>query len=122
DTYIQWNTMMYETFFAEEPRAKDWIQRDQLGQPILLTYGYQQSYRYRPCFANQNYLDYPRKSCGSRSRRSKPTSFISTTSIATRSPIPATARNASRDFVVFCARSIPRRNGTSGSGSLMSIT
>jgi len=21
DTYIQWNTMMYETFFAEEPRA-----------------------------------------------------------------------------------------------------
>ena len=25
DTYIQWNTMMYETFFAEEPRAKDWI-------------------------------------------------------------------------------------------------
>ncbi len=31
DTYIQWNTMMYETFFAEEPRAKDWIQRDSLG-------------------------------------------------------------------------------------------
>ncbi|MGH9401736.1 MAG: hypothetical protein ACRD2P_06480, partial [Terriglobia bacterium] len=25
DTYIQWNTMMYETFFAEEPRAKGWI-------------------------------------------------------------------------------------------------
>ena len=23
DTYIQWNTMMYETFFAEEPRAQD---------------------------------------------------------------------------------------------------
>jgi hypothetical protein len=58
DTYIQWNTMMYETFFAEEPRAKDWVQRDQLGKPILLTYGYQQSFRYRPCFANQNYLDY----------------------------------------------------------------
>jgi hypothetical protein len=58
DTYIQWNTMMYETFFAEQPRAKDWIQRDICGQPILLTYGYQQSYRYRPCFANQEYLDY----------------------------------------------------------------
>jgi len=57
-TYIQWNTMMYETFFAEEPRAKDWIQRDVLGMPILLTYGYQQSFRYRPCFANQEYLDY----------------------------------------------------------------
>ena len=26
---------MYETFFAEEPRAKKWVQRDLLGQPIL---------------------------------------------------------------------------------------
>jgi hypothetical protein len=58
DSYIQWNTMMYETFFAEEPRAKDWIQRDISAKPILLVYGYQQSFRYRPCFANQNYLDY----------------------------------------------------------------
>jgi hypothetical protein len=61
DTYIQWNTLMYETFFAEEPRAKDWVQRDALGRPILLTYGYQQSYRYRPCFAHQEYLDYLKK-------------------------------------------------------------
>jgi len=58
DSYIQWNTMMYETFFAEEPRAKEWIQRDIAGKPILLVYGYQQSFRYRPCFTNQNYLDY----------------------------------------------------------------
>ena len=61
DSYVQWNTMMYETFFAEEPRAKDWIQRDIAGKPILLVYGYQQSFRYRPCFANQNYLDYLKK-------------------------------------------------------------
>jgi len=61
DSYIQWNTMMYETFFVEEPRAKDWIQRDIDGKPILLVYGYQQSFRYRPCFANQNYLDYLKK-------------------------------------------------------------
>ena len=61
DTYIQWNSMMYETFFAEEPRAQNWIQRDARGRPILLTYGYQQSYRYRPCFANQEYLDYLKK-------------------------------------------------------------
>ncbi|MGA2068629.1 MAG: hypothetical protein ABSG86_26900 [Thermoguttaceae bacterium] len=58
DSYIQWNSLMYETFFAEEPRAKDWVERDALGQPILLTYGYQQSFRYRPCFANREYLDY----------------------------------------------------------------
>jgi hypothetical protein len=61
DTYIQWNTMMYETFFAEEPRAKDWIQRDLDGRPILLTYGFQQSYRYRPCFSHQEYRDYLKK-------------------------------------------------------------
>ena len=58
DSYIQWNTMAYETFFAEEPRAKDWVQRDAAGQPILLTYGFEQSWRYRPCFANPNYLEY----------------------------------------------------------------
>jgi len=61
DTYLQWNTMMYETFFTEEPRAKDWIQRDVSGLPILLTYGYQQSFRYRPCFSNQDYLAYLKK-------------------------------------------------------------
>lgn len=61
DTYIQWNTMMYETFFAEEPRAKGWIQCDALGRPIMLTYGYQQSFRYRPCFSNQEYLNYLKK-------------------------------------------------------------
>jgi hypothetical protein len=61
DTYIQWDTMMYETFFAEEPRAQNWIQRDANGRPILLRYGYQQSFRYRPCFANQEYLNYLKK-------------------------------------------------------------
>jgi hypothetical protein len=61
DTYIQWNTLMYETFFLEEPRAINWIQRDAAGLPILLPYGYQQSFRYRPCFANQEYLTYLKK-------------------------------------------------------------
>ena len=61
DSYLQWNTMIYEPFFVEEPRAQDWIQRDAAGQPIMLTYGYQQSYRYRPCFSNQEYLDYLKK-------------------------------------------------------------
>jgi hypothetical protein len=61
DTYIQWSSMMYETFFAEEPRASEWIQRDALGQPIMLWYGYQQSFRYIPCFSNQDYLEYLKK-------------------------------------------------------------
>ena len=61
DTYIQWNTMMYETFFAEVPQANEWIQRDASGNPIMLTYGYQQSFRYRPCFSNQQYLNYVKR-------------------------------------------------------------
>ncbi len=61
DTYIQWGSMMYETFFAEEPRAEHWIQRDIAGLPILLTYGYQQSFRYKPCFSNLEYLEYLKK-------------------------------------------------------------
>ncbi|MGB7190099.1 MAG: hypothetical protein WBD10_08185 [Acidobacteriaceae bacterium] len=61
DTYIQWDSMMYETFFAEEPRAKDWVQYDAYGQPVMLEYGYQQSFRYLPCFSNQEFLDYLKK-------------------------------------------------------------
>jgi hypothetical protein len=61
DTYVQWDTMMYETFFAEEPRATGWVQCDQWGQPIMLEYGYQQSFRYLPCFSNQEYVDYLKK-------------------------------------------------------------
>jgi len=61
DTYIQWNSMMYEAFFCEEPAASEWIQRDMAGLPILLPYGYEQSFRYCPCFSNQKYLDYLKK-------------------------------------------------------------
>jgi hypothetical protein len=60
DTYVQWNTMAYETFFAEVPEAKRdlWYQVDSNGKPLLLPYGYQQSYRYRPCFNNDAYMEY----------------------------------------------------------------
>jgi hypothetical protein len=60
DTYVQWNTMAYETFFAEVPEARKdlWYQIDADGKPLLLTYSYQQSYRYRPCFNNDAYMKY----------------------------------------------------------------
>jgi hypothetical protein len=60
DTYIQWNTMAYETFFTEVPAAKKdlWYQIDVNGKPIMLTYGFQQSFRYRPCFNNDAYMNY----------------------------------------------------------------
>jgi hypothetical protein len=63
DTYVQWNTMAYETFFAEVPEAKTdmWYQMDENGKPLLLTYSYQQAYRYRPCFNNDAYMNYYRE-------------------------------------------------------------
>ena len=60
DTYIQWNTLAYETFFSEVPEAKKdlWYQTDVTGKPIMLGYGYQQSFRFRPCFNNDAYVNY----------------------------------------------------------------
>jgi hypothetical protein len=60
DTYVQWNTMAYETFFAEVPEAKKdiWYQIDETGKPLMLPYSYQQAYRYRPCFNNDAYMEY----------------------------------------------------------------
>jgi uncharacterized protein YegP (UPF0339 family) len=60
DTYVQWNTMAYETFFTEVPEAKtdQWYQIDENGKPLLLTYSYQQAYRYRPCFNHDGYMNY----------------------------------------------------------------
>ncbi len=63
DTYVQWNTLAYETFFAEVPEAKtdQWYQVDENGKPLLLTYSYQQAYRYRPCFNHDGYMNYYRE-------------------------------------------------------------
>ncbi len=60
DTYIQWNTMAYETFFVEVPEAETdlWYQIDMNGKPIMITYSYQQSFRYRPCFTHDGYMHY----------------------------------------------------------------
>jgi len=58
DVYCQVMTIVPETFFAEEPRAVEWIQRDALGSPIMLTYGYQQSYRFKPNLAHPEYREY----------------------------------------------------------------
>jgi hypothetical protein len=60
DTYIQWNTLAYETFFVDVPEAESdkWYQIDETGKPIMLPYGGQQSFRFRPCFNHDGYMDY----------------------------------------------------------------
>jgi hypothetical protein len=58
DTYSQVMTLVPETFFVEEPSAENWVQRMPDGTPILLTYGYQQSYRYKPSMIHPGYREY----------------------------------------------------------------
>ena len=60
DTYVQWGSLMFETFYNEVPDAKDWVQVDQFGQPIL-RYSNSQPFRYTPCFNNIGYKNYFKK-------------------------------------------------------------
>jgi len=47
------STMGYETFFAEEPGARDWMQLDEFGRPIF--YNQEQTFRYAACRNNPGY-------------------------------------------------------------------
>lgn len=52
-------SMFYETFFAEEPNARDWIQVDENGRPNYYTN--EQSFRYMACRNNPGYRAFVRK-------------------------------------------------------------
>lgn len=52
-------SMMYETFFAEEPSARRWMQIDEWGRPIYYTNT--QSFRYMACRNNPGYDSFVRK-------------------------------------------------------------
>ncbi len=47
------STMGYETFFGEEPTARDWMQVDEFGRPIY--YNQEQTFRYSACRNNPGY-------------------------------------------------------------------
>ncbi len=57
ETYIQFGSIMYETFFLEKPEARGWIQIDQDGRPMRLCYE-AQSFRFLPCYNNEGWLRY----------------------------------------------------------------
>jgi len=57
ETYIQFGSIMYETFFLERPEARNWVQVDQDGRPMRLCYG-AQSFRFLPCYNNEGWLRY----------------------------------------------------------------
>ena len=53
------STMGYETFFAEEPAARDWMQIDEFGRPIY--YNQEQTFRYAACRNNPGYKAFVEK-------------------------------------------------------------
>ncbi len=57
ETYIQFGSIMYETFLLEKPEAREWIQIDQDGRPMRLCYE-AQSFRFLPCYNNEGWLRY----------------------------------------------------------------
>jgi hypothetical protein len=46
-------TMAYETFFREEPSAREWMQVDEFGRPLY--YNDAQTFRYAACRNNPGY-------------------------------------------------------------------
>ena len=56
--YCQGMTLAPENFFAELPESKDWVQYDAAGKPVMLNYGFQQSFRYKPNLAHPGYRKY----------------------------------------------------------------
>jgi len=51
-------TMMYETFFLEEPEARNWVQVDEWGRPFYYGHNGQQTFRYVACRNNPGYDDF----------------------------------------------------------------
>ena len=49
------STMMYETFFLEEPSARDWMQVDENGRPMCYGHAGEQTFRYVACRNNPGY-------------------------------------------------------------------
>ncbi|MFC1614455.1 hypothetical protein ACFL5K_04085 [Gemmatimonadota bacterium] len=55
--YVQWGTVVWETFLSETPRAKDWVLYDRDGHPVKIAYGHYY-WRYLPDIRNQEYMDW----------------------------------------------------------------
>ncbi len=52
-------TMAHETFFLEEPDAKNWVQVDEWGRPMY--YNSSQTFRYTACRNNPGYMEFLKK-------------------------------------------------------------
>lgn len=55
--YMQWGTLVSETFLQEDPRADQWVLRHRDGLPVRISYG-NYSWRHLPDFRNQQYMSW----------------------------------------------------------------
>jgi len=55
--YVQWGTVVWETFLQEDARAKNWVLRDRDGHPVRIAYGHYY-WRYLPDIRNREYMDW----------------------------------------------------------------
>ncbi len=53
--YVQWGTVVWETFLQETNRATNWVLYDRNGHPVRIAYGHYY-WRYLPDIRNQEYL------------------------------------------------------------------
>lgn len=53
--YMQWGTVVLETFLQETPKAANWILRDRDGHPVRIAYG-QYYWRFLPDILNPEYM------------------------------------------------------------------
>lgn len=60
--YVQFGSLMYETFFIEVPEARNWLQVNQSGRAIGLDADLvNQPFRKAPCWMNEGFLSYLEK-------------------------------------------------------------
>lgn len=59
--YTQWGSLFTETFFQEVPEARRWVQVDSDGKPVEYADLVNQSFRWRGCPGNADFLAYIRQ-------------------------------------------------------------
>ncbi len=57
-TYLQCGSYFAETFYAENPQAREWTAMDHLGQPHSYSEFYRCYWRHRPCLTNRAFSEY----------------------------------------------------------------
>ncbi len=58
--YVQFGTLMPETYRVEEPDYDNWIKKDEHGKPVTLLYSHQ-NFRNHPCLNQPGYWEHLRK-------------------------------------------------------------